>query len=76
MLEESFFSNSVISLFTDDKIEDQEVKLCVLCQFNLCKDDQLMVRPEASVYLHLFYVAAVLYTSQGCNCKRACGAHC
>lgn len=34
MLEESFLSNSVISLFTDEKIEEQEINLFVLCQFD------------------------------------------
>lgn len=63
MLEESFLSNSVISLFTDDKIEDQEIKLCVLCQFNLFKDGQLIVRPEASMYLHLFCGCGALHQS-------------
>lgn len=54
MLEESFLSNSVISLFTDEKIEEQEINLFVLCQFDFLRDDQLLVRHEVYVYLRLW----------------------
>lgn len=55
MLEESFLSNSVISLFTDEEIEDQEIKLCVLCRFNFLKD-LLTVGPKVGMYLQLLFV--------------------
>lgn len=61
MLEEGFPSNSVISLFPDEKIEDQEIQLCVLCQFNFLKDDGLIVRPEVGMYPHLSFARGASY---------------
>lgn len=61
MLEESFSSNSVISLFPDEKIEDQEIELCVLCPFNFLKDDGLIVSPKMGVCPHLSFARGASY---------------
>lgn len=34
MLEETCLSILAVSLFTEEEIQDQEIKLYVLCQFN------------------------------------------
>lgn len=46
-------SNSVV-LFTDEDIEDQVIKLHVLCQFNFLEDDRSAVRPAVGMCVCVF----------------------